>query len=54
MDQYKDKEAVFVVYVLGQLRILEAIEILQEQFNMSSLEAEELVYSRDSQHVPPS
>lgn len=45
MDEYKNIEAVFDDFDLGELTRMDAIEILQEQFNMSSLDAEALVES---------
>lgn len=43
MDIYKDKEAVFNAFIREELNRMDAIEVLQEQFNMSSHEAEALV-----------
>jgi len=43
MFQYETKEAVFDAFMIEELTRMDAIEVLQEQFNMSSFEAEALV-----------
>lgn len=48
MDQYETKERVFEAYMREELNRLDAIEVLQDQFNMSSHEAEALVEAWDS------
>lgn len=45
MDEYKDIEAVFTDFRLGELNRMDAIEVLQKQFNKSNFDAETLVES---------
>lgn len=48
MDQYETKEVVFEAYMREELNSLDAIEVLQDQFNMSSHEAKALVEAWDN------
>ena len=43
MDNYDTKEQVFEAFVREELNRMDAIEVLQDQFSMSSHEAEALV-----------
>lgn len=43
MDEFDTKEQVFEAFKREELSRMDAIETLQEQFNMSSYEAEALV-----------
>lgn len=45
MDQYATKEQVFDAFMSGELYRMDAIEVLQAKFNMSSHDAESLVES---------
>lgn len=48
MDQYDTKEQVFEDYMREELSLMDAIEVLQDQFGMSSREAEALVEAWDN------
>lgn len=48
MEQYTTKEKVFEAYMREELNSIDVIEVLQEQFNMSSHEAEALVEAWNS------
>lgn len=43
MSGYDTKEEVFDAYMLGEIASIDAIQILEDEFNMTSLEAEALV-----------
>lgn len=43
MDQYSTKEKVFDAFISHEINRMDAIEVLIEQFNMHSKEAEALV-----------
>lgn len=48
MEQYATIEAVFEAYMREELNRMDAIEVLQEQFNLSSHDAENRVEAWNS------
>lgn len=48
MEEYSTKEKVFEAYMREELTSIDAIMVLQDQFSMSSYEAELLVEVWDS------
>lgn len=48
MEEYENLEAAFEAFMREELNRMDAIEVLQEQFNMSTHDAEALVEAWES------